>query len=149
MPSLLRQSFSRRLRRAIKTGTSWTVCSGCCAPFRSCRRRTWRRTSCRPRRCHPTASPRRRRYSSTRVGTRQARGMGTPKANYIASPRRRRCSSTRVGTRQARGMDTPKASKLRHEEVVTAARVGTRQARGDGYPESQLASPQDVAAARG
>ena len=53
-------------------------------------------------------------------------------ANYRkqASQRRGRYS-TRVGTRQARGMDTPKANKLRHEEVVTAApRVGTRQARG-------------------
>ena len=77
------------------------------------------------------------RHNSTRVGTRQARGMDTP-------PRGRH-NSTWV--RQARGMDTPPtgfatkrcsqqhagrhppspgdgypANKLRHEEIVTTAR---------------------------
>ena len=56
-----------------------------------------------------------------------------------ASPRR---VVTAVGTRQARGMDTPKANKLRHEEVVQQHAGRHVPSPGDGYPDSQQASPR-------
>ena len=68
----------------------------------------------------------------------QGLAVAYPRA-AVTSLRRDPYSSTRVCTRQARGMDTPKANMLRHEEVVTAARGSSRsllQQHADRRPPS-------------